>query len=294
MKKRELIICTVVALATTSAWAGTLDLNGPWGMEGATDAYSPALTQASGALEWSFDGSVGSKDNTTAFVLNYDFGVGGADLSGYTGLKFDIRVESNGGSDRNYVRLETRMYESTPEIWGDPDNIWNDTTAQRTWSAQKLDVGLNSAALDPASGTTTTHNWGAGVGDYSYANPPYWPQPEHDAEHTGWSTFELGFDQVTDMRGGFYLSSNEYDVGNGFEYGVDAKGETRNPGYDGIIDRDGIANLGFYLNLYNERWIGDNEQMTIFIDNVQLVPEPATMCLLALGSLALIRRKRRA
>ena len=44
MKKRELMIWTVVALATTSAWAGTLDLNGPWGMEGATDAYSPALT----------------------------------------------------------------------------------------------------------------------------------------------------------------------------------------------------------------------------------------------------------
>ncbi len=44
MKKRELMIWTVVALATTSAWAGTLDLNGPWVMEGATDAYSPALT----------------------------------------------------------------------------------------------------------------------------------------------------------------------------------------------------------------------------------------------------------
>ena len=95
---------------------------------------------------------------------------------------------------------------------------------------------------------------------------------------TGWSTFELNFDNVTDN--GTYVSASQYNIENEFA------GLT--------IARDSLESFRFATFLKQNRWLGSDETMTIYFDNVELVPEPATLSLLALGSLALVRRKRRA
>jgi len=102
-------------------------------------------------------------------------------------------------------------------------------------------------------------------------------------KNRGWATFELNFDNVTDTgpAGAGYVDPDNYDIENAYA--------------NSIIQRDQLESFRFSTYLKNDRWIGSDETMTIYFDNIELVPEPVTMAGLVLGIGALggyIRRRK--
>ena len=247
MRNVRIAVCLMVgvlAFGSTATWAGLED-TGTWfyqnnpgdgwheGGYGAALAYNGT----DGWLEFSFDGTETEPTPGYSFFDAFLQMDTPQDWSGYTGIKFDIKVTSSGTmSDRDYARIISRLDNDVLPA-PNPDTLFDDD--ERSWQANNLDVTKNA--------------------------------PE-------WSTFELSFDNVADN--GTYVSASQYNIENEFA-GL-------------AIARDSLESFRFSTYLKQDRWLGSDETMTICFDNVELVPEPATLSLLALGSLALVRRKRRA
>ena len=240
-----LTIILVVALATTTAWAGLEDTE-TWTYQfnaGSTyhdDGYGAALTYngTDGWLEFSFDGTDTAPPNGYSYFNAFLQMGTPQDWSAYTAIRFDAKVASSGTmSDRDYVRLIPRLDNNTDPA-PDPDTLFDDD--ERAWQANKIDVTKNAA---------------------------------------GWATFELNFDNVTDNGAGGYVSASLYDIESEFA------GST--------IARNNLESFRFATYLKQNRWLGLDETMTIYFDNIELIPEPATLGLLLIGGLALLRRRRK-
>ena len=206
--------------------------NLPRALESVSDGHGGTM------LRWVFDGSAGINPGSTHprggswfdLILNLN----GADWSGYKAIKFDIATTRPGGSVRDYFRVDAKL----DEVGTEPGNYFND---DEVWSAHKLDVGHDGAAI-PGN----KHSWLGGCEDSGGTDvcvgiecpDGIWPQPEFEAERTGWSTFELNFNQIKDSRGGFWANPGQYDCGNDWDYGEDVCGEDRSSGFDGIIELD--------------------------------------------------------
>ena len=241
---------------------------------GDTSKYSSgALESVGGVLQWTFDGSAGIAGTTTclngASWFDLILPLDSESWSNYKAIKFDVRTTSTGGpSDRDYLRVDVKL----DEVGGETGNYFNEE--DEVWSAHKLDVGHNGATLDDK------HKWLGGCTDEGggdmcielYCPDGIWPQPEHNAERTGWSTFELNFDHIKDSRGGFWANPGQYDVGNDWDYGEDVCGEDRSAGFDGIIERDNLESFRFMISFWSPRWIATDETITVYFDNIELVP----------------------
>jgi len=81
---------------------------------------------------------------------------------------------------------------------------------------------------------------------------------------TVWETFALNFDYVTDT--GSYVDAGHYDIDN--------------PYAGSYIQRDILESFRISTYLSNDRWIGSGETMTIYLDNVELMPIPVPGALL--------------
>ncbi len=238
---------------------------------------SGALESVEGVLQWTFNGSAGIAGDpdcppNDASWFDLILPLDGESWSNYKAIKFDVRTTSTGGpSVRDYLRVDVKL----DEVGSGPVNYFNDE--DKVWSAHKLDVGHNGATLDDK------HKWLGGCTYDPYADPPdecvdiycddgIWPQPEHNAERTGWSTFELNFDHIKDSRGGFWANPGQYDCGNDWDYGEDVCGEDRSSGFDGIIERDNLESFRFMISFWSPRWIATDETITVYFDNIELVP----------------------
>lgn len=95
----------------------------------------------------------------------------------------------------------------------------------------------------------------------------------------GWHTFELNFDKVKDARSGFWANPRRYDVGNKWAYGIDVMGESREDRgiepyvWDGIIERDNLKSFRCSTWLFNDDWIASGQTVTLYFDNIELLPE---------------------
>ena len=255
MRNVRIAVCLMVgvlAFGSTATWAGLED-TGTWfyqnnpgdgwheGGYGAALAYNGT----DGWLEFSFDGTETEPTPGYSFFDAFLQMDTPQDWSGYTGIKFDIKVTSSGTmSDRDYARIISRLDNDVLPA-PNPDTLFDDD--ERSWQANNLDVTKNA---------------------------------------TGWSTFELNFDNVADNGpsygyGDTYVSASQYDIENDFA-GL-------------AIARDSVESFRFSTYLKQDRWLGSDETMTIYFDNVELVPEPLTMLAfgMAVAGLGGYIRKRR-
>jgi hypothetical protein len=250
--------------------------------DGETDDPGGALEKVGGVLQWTFDGSAGiaegwdCKNGGSYFDLILD--LNGEDWSSYKAITFDVKTtstHSSGGiSNRDYLRIIARLDEKVgagdyfPTLYSySPYGLYFE---HEVWSAHKLDVGHNSDYIPDDK-----HTWdGCGQG-------PVWDQPEFEAERTGWSTFKLNFDEAKDSRGGWWVNSGQYDVGNKWAYGEDICGDEREDrgivipagnDWDGIIERNNLMSFRFTIFFWIPEWITSDETITVYFDNIELVP----------------------
>jgi hypothetical protein len=160
------------------------------------------------------------------------------------------------------------------------DWFWNETVGGNPIDTFKLDVTRLSAENIRDQGWWDTHHDVMYCTSITFQDPEtleeeyygggtevrsgfWWPTPQipHDPEGTGDDAMEVSFDLTTARAQVAVYAEMGYTT---------------------------ITSTAIQLFLCN----GGYNQATYYFDNAQLLPEPATMALLSLGGLALIRRKR--
>lgn len=110
--------------------------------------------------------------------------------------------------------------------------------------------------------------------------------------------FAIGYDYVS-FSNNNHNSVHIFDFADGTSFSINPKGDLTNVG-DGLADFSNLGNSGFFgltsdsqIITYRVEFIDTDSVEGFGIDNIVLtVPEPSSGVLVALGGLALLRRKR--
>jgi hypothetical protein len=218
------------------------------------------------------------------------FGVASGDLApsygqnGTNGAGF-----AGGGSFMNSVPLNLPA-NLNPDVDGSGNitgGVWSmSVDFHRDDAAGELQIGLANATIAPGGISVVWLNIGAPCldeggnciqtqGYYTTGNPP-------DANASiGFTTGDLHIDTIIDFDG----------AGN-----VTHKWRNLGTGQKGTIDLGPFTNINFAGDLNTLWYAGNASSGQKGADNLQLfygvIPEPASMTLLALGGLAMLRRRR--